>query len=719
MVPRADEPETAAATPRGAGASGALAWERRQLAFLRVTLIVSPDRDVGAEIARALEVLVEKAESFGGRVEALGPLGMVAAFGLEAVEDAPRRAAHAAIAMRKAAERAGSATAERVGIKIAIHVSQGLVGQAGDWPMIDMAATGQAHAVLETLVAAAEPDSILVSAAAARTLERRFELVPVSPDDATRAPAYRLEGLERPGLALRGHMTPLVGRGSELEQLRHVLGRAAAGHGQLVAIVGEPGVGKSRLVWEVMQAPRPQGWRIEHASAVSYGQAMPFQPVIGLLRAYFHIEDRDDPPAIREKVRGQLAALDPALESNLSALLALLDVSPEDSPWQALDPSQRRQRMLDAVKRLWLREAQVQPLLLVVEDLHWVDAETQALLDSLVESLRTARLCLLVDYRPEYQHAWSSKTAYTQLRLDPLPPESAQELLRTLLGEDPGLEQLTALLIERTEGNPFFLEETVQALVETKALGGQRGAYSLARPIDAIEVPATVEAVLAARIDRLPPEAKRLLQAAAVIGKDVPFAAPPGHHRCAPRTPCGTVSPTLQAAELLYETRLIPDLEYTFKHALTHEVAYGGVPQDRRRALHARIVEAIERALPRPPRRARRAARPSRLPGGGVGEGRALSAPGGEPRPLSARPIGNPRPISTRRWRPWRHLPTDAGDGRAGYRCALRPAASHCSSSESSRRVSRASTRPSALLGASMTGGGSGGSLSISASAAG
>ena len=171
-----------------------------------------------------------------------------------------------------------------------------------------------------------------------------------------------------------------------------------------------------------------------------------------------------------------------------------------------------------------LREAQVQPLLLVLEDLQWIDSETQAFLDGLVESLPTARLCLLVDYRPEYQHGWGNKTAYSQLRLDPLPPESAHALLRTLLGDDPGLERLTALLVERTEGNPFFLEEIVQTLVETDALVGERGAHQLARPIDTVQVPATVQAVLAARIDRLPPEARRLLEAASVIGKDAPSA---------------------------------------------------------------------------------------------------------------------------------------------------------------------------------------------------
>jgi tetratricopeptide (TPR) repeat protein len=236
-------------------------------------------------------------------------------------------------------------------------------------------------------------------------------------------------------------------------------------------------------------------------------------------------------------------------------------------------------------------------VLLVFEDLHWVDSETQAVLDTLVASLPTTRLCLLVDYRPEYQHSWGSKTYYSQLRLDPLPPVRAQELLRGLLGEGPELERLTALLIERTEGNPFFLEETVLTLVDSHALGGERGARYLARPVDAIEVPSTVEAVLAARIDQLPAEARRLLQVAAVIGKDVPFAllrAVAQSSEDALRQGLAT----LQAAELLYEARLFPDVEYTFKHALTHEVAYGSLAPHWRARLHAEIVDAIERLYP-------------------------------------------------------------------------------------------------------------------------
>src|SRR5206468_4541889 len=178
---------------------------------------------------------------------------------------------------------------------------------------------------------------------------------------------------------------------------------------------------------------------------------------------------------------------------------------------------------LDGLKRVLLRETQEQPLLLVFEDLHWIDTETQALLDSLVESLPTTRLLLLVNYRPEYQHGWGSKTFYMQLRLDPLPPASAEAFLQALLGDDPSLAPLKQLLITRTQGNPFFLEESVRTLVETGVLVGERSAYRLAQPVEGLQVPATVQAILAARIDRLPPEEKRLLQTAAVIGTEVPF----------------------------------------------------------------------------------------------------------------------------------------------------------------------------------------------------
>jgi tetratricopeptide (TPR) repeat protein len=285
--------------------------------------------------------------------------------------------------------------------------------------------------------------------------------------------------------------------------------------------------------------------------------------------------------------------LDETLQETLPALLALLDAVPDESPFLQLDPPQRRQRTLEALKRVLLREGQVQPLLLVFEDLHWIDTETQALLDCVVESLPRAHLLLLVNYRPEYQHGWGSKTYYTQVRLDPLPPAGAEEFLAALLGDDPSLAPLTPLLIARTEGNPFFLEESVRTLVETGVLAGTPGAYRLVQPLQGMPVPATVQAILAARIDRVAPEDKRLLQTAAVIGTDVPFSL----LRAIADVPEEALYrglAHLQAAEFLYETRLFPQQEYTFKHALTHEVAYGSLLQERRRVLHARIVEALE-----------------------------------------------------------------------------------------------------------------------------
>jgi tetratricopeptide (TPR) repeat protein len=382
-----------------------------------------------------------------------------------------------------------------------------------------------------------------------------------------------------------------VGRDAEIEHLRRVLGQAGAGRGQVVAIVGEAGVGKSRLTYEFTHSHRVQDWLILEASSVSYGKATSYLPVIDLLKGYFKIGDRDNHREMRDKVMGRVLGLDRALEPLLPPLLALLDVPVDDAAWQRLDSPQRRQRTLDAVKRMLLRESQVQSLLVVFEDLHWIDGETQALLDGLVDSLVSARLLLLVNYRPEYQHGWVSKTAYSQMRLDALAAESAAELLEALLGDDPGLASLKQLLVKR--GNPFFLEETVRTLVETKALEGSRGRYRLTQPLQALQVPSTVQTILAARIDRLATEDKRLLQTASVVGKDVPFAPLQAIAELQDEALRGGLN-RLRAAEFLYETGLYPDLEYAFKHALTHEVTYGTLLQERRRILHAQLVGVLE-----------------------------------------------------------------------------------------------------------------------------
>jgi tetratricopeptide (TPR) repeat protein len=470
---------------------------------------------------------------------------------------------------------------------------------------MDYTAVGQTTHLAARMEQMAKPGSALVTADTLKLAEgyvqvRPLGAVPVKGLE-TPIPVYELTGSvparsRLQASAARG-LTRFVGRERELQQLVQALERAATGHEQTVAVVGEAGVGKSRLVWEFTRSHHTHGWLVLESGSVSYGKATPYLPVIELLKAYCRIQERDDPRAIRERVAGKLLTLDRALEPLLTPLLALLDIPVDDAAWGALDPPQRRQRTLEAVKRLLLRESQVQPVLVIFEDLHWIDGETQALLDGLIESLPTARILLLVNYRPEYQHAWGSRTYYTQLRIDPLPPESAEALLNALLGEDRTLEPLKRVLIERTEGNPFFLEESVQALVETKVLVGEREAYRMTKAPEQWSIPATPQAILAARIDRLAPEDKRLLQAASVIGKDVPFAL----LQAIADVPEDSLRPGLthlQVAEFLYETSVFPDLEYTFKHALTHEVAYGSVLQDRRRALHAQIVRAVETLYP-------------------------------------------------------------------------------------------------------------------------
>jgi len=466
---------------------------------------------------------------------------------------------------------------------------------------MDYSAIGQTTHLAARMEQLAPPGSIRLTAETLRLAEGWVQITPLGPVPIkglpTPAEVYELVGAgpartRLQAFAARG-LTPFVGRQAELAALHKALERAGAGHGQVVAVIGEPGVGKTRLFHEFTHASRTQRWLLLESSSTSYGRATPYLPIIDLLKAYFQIEDRDDGRRMREKLIGRLLTLDPALGPTLPAFLALLEVPVEDPHWQALDPSQRRQRTLDALKRLLLRESQMQPLLLVFENLHWIDAETQAFLDGLVESLPATRLLLLVNYRSEYQHGWRNKTYYTQLRLDPLPPASAEAMLQSLLGDDPGLEPLKQRLIEQTQGNPFFLEESVRTLVETQVLVGTQGAYRLARALPSIQVPATVQAVLAARIDRLPLEEKQLLHTAAVIGTEVPLALLQAMAEV-PEAPLRLGLTHLQAAEFLYETRLFPDIEYTFKHALTQQVAYETLLQERRRALHARIVEALE-----------------------------------------------------------------------------------------------------------------------------
>jgi class 3 adenylate cyclase/tetratricopeptide (TPR) repeat protein len=593
----------------------ALEGERKQVtvlfADLKSSMELLADRD--PEEARTLldpvlERMMEAVHRYEGTVNQVMGDGIMALFGAPvAHEDHAVRACYAALDMQAAIRRYAEEAHHthrlvRLAIRVGLNSGEVVVRAIGSDLHMDYTAVGQTTHLAARMEQLAEPGATLLTVDTLRLAEgyidvRSLGLLPVKGLEA-HVEAYEMLGAgplrSRLHAAAARGLTRFVGRDAEIEQLRQAISRAAAGHGQVVALVGEAGVGKSRLVWELTHSHRTHGWLVLECHAVSYGTATPYLPVIDLFRRYFGIHERDDPRLAREKVAGRMQTLESMLEPDLAAVLALLDLPVEDDAWHALVPARRRERTLEVVTQLLLRESDIQPLLVVVEDLHRSDSETQAVLDALVEQLPTARFLLLVSYRPEYRHAWGGKTYYAQIRLDSLSAESASALLDALLGVHPSLEPLKALLIERTEGNPFFLEESIQTVVESGALVGQRSAYRLERALDALSVPATVQAVLAARIDRLAAEDKRVLQAAAVVGKDVPLTLLREIAEMSDDTLRSTLR-HLRAAEMLYERHTAPEVGYTFKHALTHDVAYQGLLHERRRTLHARIVEAIER----------------------------------------------------------------------------------------------------------------------------
>ena len=585
--------------------------ERKQVtvlfADLKGAMELLADRD--PEDARnvldpILEGMLEAVQRYEGTVTQVTGDGIMALFGAPlAHEDHAVRACYAALGMQESVRRHIEDLRRPVGapihVRIGLNSGEVVVRAIGPDQQMNYTAFGRTAQLAAGLGQLADPGSVLITAATLRLAEGYVHARPLGPvvvkGLSETVDAHEVSGRAAirsrlQAAAARG-LSPLVGRDTELAQLYRALDQARQGRGQVAAVVGDAGVGKSRLLYQLTHSRHVHGWLILEGGSVSYGKSTSYLPVIDLLKGYFKIRDGDDLRRVREKVMSKLASLDEASTQTPSALLALFDVPVDDASWQRLDPGQRRQCTLDAVKRLLIRQAREQPLLLIFEDLHWIDGETQAALDTLVDGLGSARLRLVVSYRSGYQHVWGSKTYYGQIRLDALAAANAAALLKALLGDDPSLAPLKQLLVKR--GNPFFLEEACQALVETKALVGERGAYRLTQSLHAIEVPPTVQAILAARIDRLGPDDKRLLQVASVVGKDIPLALLQAIAGL-PEEALRRGLDHLQAAEFLYETGLYPDVAYAFKHALTHEVTYGGLLHERRHELHARIVEAIE-----------------------------------------------------------------------------------------------------------------------------
>jgi class 3 adenylate cyclase len=611
-------PSAATARPERISLSGeradsaALDGERKTVTALFADIKGSMDliEDLDPEEARAivdpaLKLMMEAVHHYGGYVAQSTGDGIFALFGAPvAHEDHPQRALYAALRMHEELKRySDRIRAEgrlpiqaRVGVNTGEVVVRSIATGEGRSEYVPV---GHSTGIAARMQALAPVGSIAATEPIRKLCEGYFLFKSLGPTKVKGVSepvnVYEVTGLGplRTRLqrsASRGY-TKFVGRQREMDAMEQAAEIAKSGHGQIVAAAAEPGVGKSRLFFE-FKARNQSGWLVLEAFSVSYGKASAYLPVIDLLHGYFDIKPEDDSRKRREKVNGRLVTLDPTLEDTRPYLFGLLGLVEDEDPLARMDPQIRRQRIQNAVKRVLLRESLDQPLMLIFEDLHQIDDESQALLDALVESLASARILLLVNYRPEYRHHWSNKSYYTQARLDPLGPESAQEMLAARLGQGTDLVPLKRLIIDKTEGNPLFIEEIVEALFEEGGLV-RNGEIKVARSLSGIQIPATVQAVLASRIDRLPGDDKDLLQTLAVIGNEFPLRLV-GKVTGKSDAELNPMLAELQSAEFIYEQPATGDVEYAFKHALTQEVAYGSVLQERRKVIHERVGQSIE-----------------------------------------------------------------------------------------------------------------------------
>jgi class 3 adenylate cyclase len=596
--------------------ASALEGERKTVTALFADIKGSTEleQDLDPEEARAivdpaLKLMIDAVRRYDGYIVQSTGDGIFALFGAPvAHEDHPQRALYAGLRMQDELRRYGSKLqAEgRAPIEIRVGVNTGEVVVrpiATGASQVEYTPIGHTTNLASRLQSIARTGSIVVSEATRRLCEGYFVLKPLGPTRvkgvSESVNVYEVAGLGPLRTRLqrsagRG-LSKFVGRQAEMDLLKRAAEQAKAGHGQIVAAMAETGVGKSRLFFE-FKATTAAGWMVLDAFSVSHGKASAYLPVIDLLQSYFKIVGEDDQRTRRAKVTGNVLTLDRSFEDTLPYLFALLGIVEDEDPLAGMDSQIRKRRTLEAIKRILLRESLNQPLMVIFEDLHWVDDETQALLNLFADSIGTARILLLFNYRPEYSHQWNSKTYYTQLRLDPLGKDGADEMLTALVGDGAEVRPLKRLIIERTEGNPFFMEETVQVLLDEGALVRDGAAVRLTKPLGELKIPPTVQAILAARIDRLPADEKDLLQTLAAIGSEFQLSLVRAVAAKADDE-IDRLLDNLQLAEFIYEQPAAGEIEYRFKHALTQEVAYNSLLQERRRQLHERIGAAIERVF--------------------------------------------------------------------------------------------------------------------------
>ncbi len=558
---------------------------------------------------RFLQLLAEGVHRFDGTVNQYTGDGIMALFGAPiAHEDHAQRACWAALHLReKLRSYAHDVKRERgvaLSVRMGLNSGEVVVGKIGDDLRMDYTAQGHTVGLAQRMEQLADPGSIYLAPETARLADGYVRLRDLGAFavKGVRDPV-RVHELEGPG-AVRTRLdvsrargfSRFVGRADEMAALETALGRTLDGHGQIVGVVAEAGTGKSRLCLEFAERCRAaRGLAVNEGHCVAHGKTIPFLPVLELLRHIHGITERDTPQAAREKIAGRLLLLDEGLRDSLPIVFDFLGVPDPERPLPPIDPEARQRRLLAILRQAVQARSRREAAVAWIEDLHWLDAASAPYVETLAEAVAGTRTLLLATFRPEFHARWMQRSHYQQLPLLPLREDATAELLRELLGPDASVTRLVARIAERAAGNPFFAEELVQTLAEHGALAGERGAYRLVQPVDTVMMPPTVQAVLAARIDRLPEREKDVLQAAAVIGRE--FSESVVRQVAAPTAgDLGSALANLTSAELVYEAAVFPEAVYAFKHPLTQEVAYGTQLVERRRHVHAAVARAIEGA---------------------------------------------------------------------------------------------------------------------------
>jgi class 3 adenylate cyclase/tetratricopeptide (TPR) repeat protein len=591
----------------------ALEGERKQVTVLfadikgSMALIAGADPDYAARlIDPVIDAMMSAIHRYDGTVNRVQGDGIMALFGAPiAQEDHALRACYAALAMRSSLAKLAVESRREIGVDVEVRMGlnsgEVIVRAIKNDLTINYDAMGEtAH--LASRMEQLAPTGRIRIAEATHALVRDFVIaddlgpIPIKGLDGP-VTAYELTGASNIRTRIQASavsgFSRFVGRTHELSTLEDAFDGAVACAGRVVGVVGEPGVGKSRLYYEFVRGAKVRNSLLLTCGSVSHGFASAYLPIADLIRDYFGVSLDDEPRRVHEKILGRLLTLDDALRSTLPALLSLLEIPVEDADWHGLDPSERREKIRESFRAVLLRESQVQPIVLLLEDLHWFDSESLGVLNALIGAIGGVPILVLVNFRPEFTETWASRAAYTRVRLEPLGPQSMASLLEHLLGTSPELEQLRRTLVSRTEGNPLFIEESVRSMVETGALIGTRGNYQPSSANVPFDVPVSVQSVLAARMDRLEPDAKRLLQCASVIGKDFSFQVLQGLSELDPASLDAQLG-LLKEGEFIHEVKLFPDKEYTFKHALTHQVTYGSLVSHRKVDLHSQVLRLVE-----------------------------------------------------------------------------------------------------------------------------